>query len=155
MCNWTKLEESSHKSLKKGVAAANFILLVICFTILLGMPNDQRTTVPSFKGMKVFSFLVNVPCSFSNEKTFFKDFVKYILLPMYIVLLHRCTVKRVGILYLKNSFLIIWYKLYSVYNANEITKIYSFYKKPSNKILIQNIDSFKHLYSSSPFINLR
>ena len=41
--------KSPHKSLKKGVAA-NFILLVICFTILLGMPNDQRTAVPLFKG---------------------------------------------------------------------------------------------------------
>ena len=65
--------KSPHKSLKKGVAA-NFISLVICFTILLGMPNDQRTTVPFFKGMKVFLFLVNVPCSFSNEKTFFGRF---------------------------------------------------------------------------------
>ena len=61
--------KSPHKSLKKGVAA-NFISPVICFTILLGMPNDQRTTVPFFKGMKVFLFLVNVPCIFLNEKTF-------------------------------------------------------------------------------------
>ena len=89
MCNRTKSEESSHKSLKKGVAA-NFILLVICFTILLGMPNDQRTAVPFFKGMKVFLFLVNVPCIFLNEKTFLAQNYQIYFIVYVHVLLPSC-----------------------------------------------------------------